>query len=102
MAKYNQHEDFPFVAILEHERKRFQMQIIKYCNNIAWKENSDAQSLDDLLTDAKNGKDGGFNSISRFFDSACYNDWIILAQITTLLHNRDHSGAIVCIIRMAD
>ena len=101
MSKFNCFEDFHFVPILESEKTLYCRQIMKYCEKICWKLNSNATTLDDLLADAQNGKDGGFASLSQFFGSTCFNDWVLLARITTLLHNRDHSDVVACVIRMA-
>ena len=101
MPKFNNFDDFHHVTILESEKMLFQRQICKFANLIAWKKNSNATTLDTLLFDASVGLDGGFESISRFFCSTCYNDWIILAKITTQLYNRDHPDRLLCIIRMA-
>ena len=86
MPKYNNFDDFHDVDILESEKKKILRKICKHAAEIAWQNNSTAKTIDDLLYDASAGLYGGFESIARFFDSTCYNDWILLAKITTQLY----------------
>ena len=102
MPRYNNFDGFHDVTILESEKMHFKHQICKFSALICWRNDSNAISLNDLLSDANENRDGGFLSLSRFFDSTCFNDWIILAKITTRLYNRDHSGDLLCVIRMAE
>ena len=88
--------------VLEAEKTRFLVQIQKYAAKITWRKNFEANTLLELLAGAKNDCDVGYDAFACFFDSDCFHDWVILAQIATCLYNRDHAGdgILLCIIRM--
>lgn len=91
----------PVPLIDENFRSRMITRTDEYLTQVIWQSNCDSQTLDEAVTNAKAGKDGGFEqTMSLRPQSRDFHQWMQWSALVTYLYNRDTSvGRILSALR---